>query len=304
MDSTAMTPAALRSKISAVYQAAQVAGHVIFAPTTLRTIHDHQLDLDFHVLVAPSLAKKDKPKPSDNAQVPTDRKKPKFNPFLPYDRNQYVADLSPTHVLLLNKFPVIAEHVLVVTKEFLLQDEPIDVADFDALIPVMQAMADSNPLAFYNCGANSGSSQPHRHIQVIPQQQPCPISKLVLRNPGSSRIPGLDYVHHLTPFSSGFPTSPTTLHSAYTSSLAALSRLMATPHDSRETLAHNVLITSAWMMVIPRLRERTVDGWMGVNAVGYTGSVLVTSDEQVRELEQRGGVLPVLVECGHLWKQA
>ena len=34
------------------------------------------------------------------------------NPFLPYEEDLYVCDLSPTHVCLLNKFNVVDHHFL------------------------------------------------------------------------------------------------------------------------------------------------------------------------------------------------
>jgi sulfate adenylyltransferase (ADP) / ATP adenylyltransferase len=49
-----------------------------------------------------------------------------------------VAHLSPTHVCLLNKFNVVAHHVLVVTREFEQQTSPLNAADFDATLQVLQ----------------------------------------------------------------------------------------------------------------------------------------------------------------------
>ena len=40
------------------------------------------------------------------------------NPFLPYDPDLVVADISDTHVALLNKFNVIDHHLLIVTRCF------------------------------------------------------------------------------------------------------------------------------------------------------------------------------------------
>ena len=40
------------------------------------------------------------------------------NPFLPPDPELVVGPLPPAHVLLLNKFNVVAHHLLVVTQEF------------------------------------------------------------------------------------------------------------------------------------------------------------------------------------------
>ena len=51
---------------------------------------------------------------------PKEQGKPKEwrNPFLPYEEDLYVRHLEPNHVLLLNKFNVVENHLLVVTREF------------------------------------------------------------------------------------------------------------------------------------------------------------------------------------------
>ena len=40
------------------------------------------------------------------------------NPFLPYDPDLFVKDVSATHVCLLNKFNVLSRHLLIVTRDF------------------------------------------------------------------------------------------------------------------------------------------------------------------------------------------
>ena len=71
------------------------------------------------------------------------------DPFLPYESTLFVADLSPTHVALLNKFPVLDQHVLLVTRAYAAQETPLDQADFDALAA---CMAEFEALGFYNAG--------------------------------------------------------------------------------------------------------------------------------------------------------
>ena len=60
-----------------------------------------------------------------------------INPFLPYDEDLYVADLSPTHVCLFNKFNVFEHHLLIVTRQFVDQETPLDRTDFEALAVAM-----------------------------------------------------------------------------------------------------------------------------------------------------------------------
>lgn len=63
-----------------------------------------------------------------------DAKRP--NPFLPYEEALWVQHLSPTHTLLLNKYNVVAHHVLVVTRQFESQQDPLNARDLEATMKV------------------------------------------------------------------------------------------------------------------------------------------------------------------------
>ena len=59
------------------------------------------------------------------------------NPFLPYEEDLFVADLSDAHLLLLNKYNVVAHHLLVVTRRFEPQSDLLNSADLDAAWKVL-----------------------------------------------------------------------------------------------------------------------------------------------------------------------
>lgn len=61
-----------------------------------------------------------------------------FNPFLPYEEDLWVQHISDTHTLLLNKFNLVDHHVLVVTRKFEHQEEPLSVQDIDASLQVVK----------------------------------------------------------------------------------------------------------------------------------------------------------------------
>lgn len=52
-----------------------------------------------------------------------------------------MAHLSDTHTCLLNKFNVVAHHSLVVTREFERQTDPLDAADFDVTLQLLQVQS-------------------------------------------------------------------------------------------------------------------------------------------------------------------
>jgi ATP adenylyltransferase len=195
-----------------------------------------------------------------------------IDPFLPpYEDDLFVAEASPTHVVLLNRFPVLDEHLLVVTKAFEPQQSALVEADFEALRLCMERLGG---LGFYNAGAVAGASQAHKHLQWVP----LPESGLPTRALLASEELG---------FACGRRGigSPSSLVSAYRDLLAEL-RLR--PEDP-----YNLLLTGDAMAVIPRSRH-AFEGF-GLNALGYAGSLLVRSRA---ELERLRAVGPARVLAG------
>ena len=89
----------------------------------------------------------------------------KRNPFLPYEEDLFVTELTPSHIVLLNKFAVLPDHGLIVTRDFVDQEEPLLLEDF---VAIHLALQEEDALVFFNCGRIAGASQPHKHLQFIP----------------------------------------------------------------------------------------------------------------------------------------
>lgn len=62
----------------------------------------------------------------------------KRDPFLPYEEALWVAHLSETHTLLLNKFNLLPHHTLVVTRAFEPQSDFLTERDLEATRAVLQ----------------------------------------------------------------------------------------------------------------------------------------------------------------------
>ena len=60
------------------------------------------------------------------------------DPFDPPDEALLVDHLSASHMLLLNKFNVVAHHVLIVTRNFEQQTDPLNLQDLEATWQVVQ----------------------------------------------------------------------------------------------------------------------------------------------------------------------
>ncbi len=209
------------------------------------------------------------------------------DPFRDPDPRLRVADVSDSHVCLLNKFPVLDGHLLIVTRESAEQESALDAADFEAL---GACLAEGAALGFYNAGAAAGASQPHRHLQLVRLPlfsgvEAVPVEPLLrsgLPERGLGRAPALPFEHALA----RTPEEPAAAHALHRSMLSA---------TGASAGPYNLLVTRAWTLLVPRTRA----AWEGieVNALGYAGALLVREREALARL-RRIGPLALLAAVG------
>jgi len=152
-------PCPLWNQVLETTQRALRAGALQPIPTACQFVEDG--GVHFLVRVVDNLGRKER----DRAAAANPSSAPRPNPFLPYDPALYVADASPTHVCLLNKFNVVEHHLLIVTRHFEHQDTCLTRADWEAW---WTCLAEYDGLGFYNGGTLAGASQPHKHLQLVP----------------------------------------------------------------------------------------------------------------------------------------
>jgi ATP adenylyltransferase len=278
-----LTPGALSARIQERLAEACAAGAVTPIETVQTEIEDS--GIRFAVRQASSLAYKPSRR---SARAVAD-------PFCPYEQALHVADVSDTHVALLNKYPVLEGHLLLVTRRFAHQDSLLDAADLGALAACMAEMA---ALGFYNGGEAAGASQAHKHLQLVPLPlsgagQPTPIDA-ALRTP--ERIGGISRSAAL-PFAHGYLALPPGLISGADSGIALcehyrrlgqeLGICTASSTDTARALQpYNLLLTARWMLLVPRSKGRF--GRVSVNALGFAGSLFVQRAEDVETIRRTG----------------
>jgi len=208
------------------------------------------------------------------------------NPFLPYEAALFVADVPPAHVALLNKFPVIDEHLLIVTRAFVDQEAPLDPADHDAAAACLHGL---DGLVFYNAGAIAGASQPHRHLQWVPALGPgaarAPLEAAIeaaLDGDRPVQLPALPFAHAAIRLDRG--TLATTDGGAHLAAQHA--RLRATLGPAGASPTYNLIATRDWLLHVPRVASGT--GGVEVNALGFAGSLLVRDRDQLERARQLG----------------
>lgn len=215
------------------------------------------------------------------------------NPFLPPDAALLVGDVSPTHFCVLNKFNVVNHHLLVVTRAFEDQEEPLTLPDFEAL---WTCMAEYDALAFYNAGATAGASQPHKHLQIVPVPlgpggPALPIEPRIEEvGPilGIRSVPGLPFPHRIAECGADWTSAP--VRAAGTSLelyRAMLNQLRLCGGGAAERPApYNLLVSRRWMLLVPRARECV--GTISINALGFAGALLARNDAELELLRRRG----------------
>ena len=219
---------------------------------------------------------------------PTAQSGQSSNPFLPYDENLFVCEVSDTHVALLNKFNVIDQHLLIITRAFEHQQSALTAADFEALTA---CLFEFESLGFYNSGTLAGASQPHKHLKLVP----LPLSSRAPAVPIQSLLDAsaLPFRHALTCFDPASSRSPSSFagacHREYLTMLSQLSIQTAEDKEvPRLSPAYNLLVTRKWMLLIPRSRECT-DG-ISINALGFAGSFFVQSVQELDTIKALGPV--------------
>lgn len=292
-----LQPGTLWSKTIERTKTAREAGALKSIETEYHLIQQH--DIPFVVRTLANIVRKEeaqKEQQQREKQTGT-----KINPFLPYEPDLFVGDISDTHLCLLNKFNVVDNHLLIVTRAFESQTELLNLTDFAALWFCLQEI---DGLAFFNGGKIAGASQPHKHLQLIP----LPFLSDVVHLPLETAIASTNFDNSLGkidsfPFRHGIAAlelSPQ--HSAEEAaqimlqSYHALLKYVGFEIDSstqKQPGAYNLLATRNWLAIVPRSQESFQN--ISVNALGFAGSLFVR-DRTALELLQEITPLKLLSE--------
>jgi ATP adenylyltransferase len=208
------------------------------------------------------------------------------DPFSPCEEALRVGDIGERHFLLLNKFNVLAHHLLIVTKDFEPQESLVGEDDFAALFACLDRF---DGLGFYNGGTVAGSSQPHKHLQIVPlplDGHALPIEPFIeaAHTSGVFRAPQLAFAHAAAWLDDDAAAN---LHATY---LQLMNAIGVQPFDvagvAHQSAPYNLLVTRRWMLAVPRSVSH-VEG-VAVNALGFAGSLFVRDDAQRNVVETLG----------------
>ncbi|KAB8212252.1 HIT-like protein [Aspergillus parasiticus] len=313
----------LPALVSKRFTAAKGSGHLLFSHTHLATIQT--AGIPYQLRYCPALA--NKPSGAPNTEKSTT--KPKFDPFQDPSPELLIAQIpreNPTHLLVLNKFPVIPNHFILATKEWRLQTDILEKEDLDAAYACVKAWGEENKangtarkqlFAFFNSGNESGASQPHRHLQFLPvesmsQSDSGNWQPLIDAVSGQPTSPGSKYLRcaqvPFAHFALPLPPDPSadTLHHIYLSLYrAALAAAQGSTGSSPPTtsgpaaISYNLAMTDSVMMICPRRSESAqipVDsatsaeisgaGIVALNGTILAGTLMVKAEAEWDELRR------------------
>lgn len=253
-----------------------------------------QYGVRFLVRIVSSLMRKDAAKQEQAER--TQQSDKGANPFLPYERDLYVAGISDTHLAVLNKFNVIDHHLLIVTRDFEDQETLLTLNDFEAL---WVCMAEYAGLGFYNGGTTAGASQRHKHLQLVPlpladEGPAIPMEPLIASTSFEEpigMIPGFPFLHAFTWLTPSLVDRPFTAAEATLSRYHAMLDAVGLNANNvggkyRQSAPYNLLVTRRWMLLVPRSVE-FFDS-ISVNALGFAGALLVRNEHEMATIKQQG----------------
>ncbi len=211
------------------------------------------------------------------------------NPFLPYEQDLFVANLSATHVAILNKFPLFERHILMVTRVFEEQLSLLTIPDFTA---VAKTLTELDGLVFYNGGIVAGASQPHKHLQWVPSGTFAIEAALpATANCGElQKLPAFNFRHALVALDEKIMADPATaapyLHEIFYRACAhcgikAVNGMLP---------PYNLLAGRRWLLLVPR----SVEHWecgpekVSMNAMSFAGSIFVRRSEHMELMREAG----------------
>ncbi|KAF2856996.1 Ap4A phosphorylase-like protein II [Plenodomus tracheiphilus IPT5] len=292
----------LPSLVEAKFIAAKASASLLFSPTEVAIIRT-SAGIPFQLRYCPTLAKK--PIPNQGDSTPQQ----KIDPFENPPAALHVADVPvthPTHLLVLNKFPIIAEHFILATKPNKKQTHLLEQDDLEATYACLKAWRDESGskqkrlFAFFNSGEHSGASQPHRHLQFLPLERmrekekdaagswgllvdeilSAPTADLQGGDDGLFQHPELPFVH----FAHTFGSEPSgaqllrTYTSLYSAAQAAIHGFIASDperlasHSTEggdSSFSYNLAMTTSGMVILPRRCEGTMLRHEDGNEAGF-----------------------------------
>lgn len=210
--------------------------------------------------------------------------------------------------IVFNKFPVVARHFMMLTKEFKPQETPLSPSELIGVYSILTKLKSSSKhkwFAFYNSGQESGASQPHKHVQFMTLPEDFTPYASELANTSSPFIPNqqneplqnkdLPFAH----FVGRLPSNELDLENEDLAMyfVSLLQRcLTVLKHNGANHISYNFVMTTDYMMMVPRSTGSYNDS-MGINSCGFMG-LFLCKNKELQDLVKKEGPASILEKCG------
>lgn len=232
------------------------------------------------------------------------------NPFAkPEPELTIVPSLDNDFRVVFNKFPVVPAHFMIVTKEFKSQNTPLSPLELSVTFSLLRNLKANDEgkkwFAFYNCGPNSGASQPHKHIQfmTLPAEFTPFAETLASKSPyfmpNEHEEPLQDANLPFAHFVAKLPEKAEDLTDDVLAMtfVSLLQRACTVLRDNDcSHISYNFCATTEYMMVVPRASGKYKDV-LGINSCGTMGLFLCKNSDLVK-LVRETGPTNILKELG------
>lgn len=212
--------------------------------------------------------------------------------------------------LVLNKFPIMPNHSLLITNAYKHQNDMLTPSDLRKCYALLQQVDTSIERHFiiFNCGPESGSSQNHKHLQLLQfldgfvpfQDRLCNDIEPFLP---SIKLPPLQdkfvsFAHFVVPL----PELPTEeyLMTCYISLFEYILAFAKHNNEKNEPpVSYNFILTKEWMCLVPRSSIRAQTLPVGFNSIGYLGLVIIKEEDTLLKVKENPDIIDtLLLECG------
>ncbi|OAP62743.1 hypothetical protein AYL99_01970 [Fonsecaea erecta] len=268
---TATLPPGLEALSLAQFDNQVAKGQLIYEPSTAETVEDQGFKLNFRSV--PHLRRK----PITPSDAPERKTGKGHNPFLNPNPEEILAEVGPSHLLILNKFSVYRPSLLVITRHFVPQTDDLDRGDLSAAWAILQHFR-RRYMMIFNCGFEAGSSQGHKHMQFWPYPDEQELGFQLFPNVAESvvdvadSIPTVPHKHFVLRLP---PHSDTgTLVQAYEK---LLRRVRQSHEEAGGGTDYNVILVREWMCMVPR-RHSGLERGAGANSAAMLGLVWIAAE--------------------------
>lgn len=245
-------------------------GKLHYGPSTPEVV---QYDgFTFQFSIPPAVSSKPILPPSDPS-----RSKP-GGPFLHPDPQFVLCRVGPSHTLELNKHCILRPMYILHTTEYEKQKDDLDLDDLRATWAVLGHLGAEGQgvMAIYNCGAEAGASQGHKHVQIFPRPKKEVFElwadRVKTREGRISTENTIPYKHALTHISKNATAED--VCSCYEMLLSEIRPIL----EENGTEDYNMVLVKEWMLMIPRRHHGR--NAVEANAVGMMGMVWLKSQEE------------------------